>query len=802
MAILKKLRRLSIDEIRVRGAQSLNSLLERRGWSALTRLPDDRAFFQSFTGPTLQSAAEIHSYFRSRATSDFFAGLSDRQNTLSLLAARWPHASARIVDKAERIINGKFDLLGLRDLNFGEPLDWHLEPLAGKRAPLEHWSRVNYLDAAVTGDKKIIWELNRHQHFVTLGQAYWLTGDERFAETFASQLASWMDQNPPKSGINWASSLEVAFRSISWLWALNFFRESNALTPALLLRTLKFLFLHGRHLETYLSTYFSPNTHLTGEALGMFYLGTVWPEFSAANRWRQTGRRILLAQLARQVQSDGVYFEQSSYYHRYTVDFYTHFLMLARMTGQEIPAAVSEKLQLLLDHLMYISRPDGTTPLFGDDDGGRLMQLDQRAVNDFRTTLATGAALFGRGDYKHVAGSAAEETLWLLGPAGIAEFDRVAAREPELQSKAFSEGGYYVMRDGWTPAANFLLLDCGPHGMNNCGHAHADALSFELAAQGETMLVDPGTYTYTGSKADRDWFRSSSAHNTLTVDGQSSSQSQGPFSWSSIARCETKSWISRARFDYFEGQHDGYERLVPPVTLSRSALFLKKNYWVIRDSVRSTGPHRYDLWFHPEAGIEADENGGDLRASGMASRLIVSSFGENSTWQKENGAVSHCYAEKVSAPVFVFSTPAGANQEFLTFLLPGLKSELPARVREVEAIGGRAFEIGGAGIHDIVLMRVGDRVEMARLASDFDWTWARFADEEATVPEELILIGGHRLELEGREVLRSERRLNYLTASRVGDQFRIETDDGVLDLSLPVVILNPPLPEQRDRSSS
>src|SRR6202007_1994967 len=114
---------------------------------------------------------------------------------------------------------------------------------SGKRARLEHWSRLNYLDPEMIGDKKIVWELNRHQYFATLGQAYWLTNDERYAETFVAHLASWMEQNPPKLGINWASSLEVAFRSISWLWALYFFKDSSVLTPELFVRVLKFLHL-------------------------------------------------------------------------------------------------------------------------------------------------------------------------------------------------------------------------------------------------------------------------------------------------------------------------------------------------------------------------------------------------------------------------------------------------------------------------------------------------------------------------------------------------------------------------------
>ncbi len=791
MSKLNKLRRLSLDEIRVRGAQSLNSLLERSGWSSLAKQPADKELLELLE-PRLKSGDELLEYFRARTTPSFFAGLSDREATVQTLHARWPNAHHEIVGKAERVRAGRFDLLGLRELSFGEPIDWQLEPITRKQAPLEHWSRVNYLDAEVTGDKKIIWELNRHQYFVTLGQAYWLTGDERYADTFVSHLTSWMDRNPPKLGINWASSLEIAFRSISWLWALHFFKDSAALDSSLLLRSLKLLYLQARHLETYLSTYFSPNTHLTGEALGLFYLGTILPEFRAAPRWRETGRRILLEQLATHVRPDGVYFEQSSYYHRYTTDFYIHFLILAGLNNQAAAGAVEDKLQLLLDHLMYITRPDGTTPLFGDDDGGRLVMLDQRAGNDFRATLATGAVLFARGDYKNVAATAAEETLWLLGPEGLAEFDRVSAHEPAAQSKAFETSGYYVMRDDWTPAANYLLVDCGPHGTDNCGHAHADALSFELAARGKTLLVDPGTYTYTGSKEMRDWFRGSTAHNTLTVDGQSSSQPDGPFSWSSIALCQTLSWITRERFDYFAGQNNGYERLVRPLKHSRAILFLKHNYWVMRDRVCSESLHRCDLWFHPDAGIlagsSAVENEVELIEAGGPTRLRIACFGANSSWQEEKRSVSHCYAEKVSAPVFAFSTPAGGNEDFVTFLIPATRSEPDVEIREVEAIGGRAFEIHSAAMHDILMIKTAGRAEMALLASDFDWTWARFAANDATIPEEMILIGGHRLELEGREVLRSELRLDFLAATRVGEQFLIETDDGVLQLPLPIIL--------------
>ncbi len=796
MSKLGKLRRLSVDELRVRGSQAVAAFAERRGWSALAKLPSDQALLKLLdpaqTPRELWSAQEFLDHFRGRREPKFFSSFDDPSGTVAELRRRWPAAEREIVEHADRLVAGRFYLLGLRDLSFGDPIDWHLEPVAGKRAPFMHWSRLDYLDAELAGDKKITWELNRHQYFATLGQAYWLAGDERYAKAFVTHLDSWMDQNPPKLGINWTSSLEIAFRAISWLWAFYFFKDSPSFSSRTFMRAVKFLYLSARHLETYLSTYFSPNTHLTGEALGLFYLGTLLPEFRAASRWRETGRRILLEQLPIHVQPDGVYFEQSSYYHRYTTDFYTHFLILSRLNGNDVSTVVEGKLKALLDHLMYITRPDGTTPFFGDDDGGRLVMLDRRASNDFRAPLATGASLFSRADYKFVAGEAAAETLWLMGSDGLAAFDQLLPQEPAQQSAAFAEGGYYVMRDGWAQTSDYLLIDCGPHGTNNCGHAHGDALAFELCARGRTLLVDPGTCTYTGSNELRDWFRSSSGHNALTVDGESSSVSAGPFSWKSIARCQTLDWISRARFDYFTGRHDGYRRLSAPVDHTRSVLFLKHDYWVMRDCCASSGQHSYDLWFHFDSGTDValatDRQGMTAVAgSGEESGLQIITFAENGSWRKEDGWVSHCYGDKAPASVCVFSVPAKDAIELITFLRPsmGLPMARPS-VREVEAIGGRAFEVVSEKAHDIVMISGGGRVEMARLSSDFEWTWARFSHSDAPVPEELVLIGGHSLELEGREILKSERRINFLVVSRFGDQFRLETDEGVLDLGLPI----------------
>jgi hypothetical protein len=773
---IKKLKRLKMDEISVRVAQRVAILGERSGWSRHVNLPGDEQLL-NLLAARWTSTSDFVKQLRTRAEPPFFSSFAAKEQTLSELRRRWPQAEEEIVAAANRISEGTFSVLGLRELKLGKDIDWHLEPMSGKRTPLCHWSQLNYLDARIAGDKKITWELNRHQYFATLGRAYWLTGDEQYAEVFVSHVTSWMDQNPPKLGINWASSLEIAFRSMSWLWALQFFKESSALSSAVVLRMLKFLYLNALHLETYLSTYFSPNTHLTGEALGLFYIGLLLPEFKDAERWRELGLEILVSQLPRHVKPDGVYFEQSSYYHRYTTDFYLQLAVLLRINGMAMPRELEPRLKLLLDHLMYITRPDGTSPFFGDDDGGRLAMLDNRPANDFRSALSTGAVLFNRPDYKFVAGNVAEETLWLLGAEGLSKFDHIEAQQPAKESVEFAHSGYYVMRDGWSPAANYLLFDCGPHGMANCGHAHADALAIELAAHGRTLLVDPGTFTYTGGKEMRDWFRSSAAHNTLTVDRESSSISADTFSWKTIAQSESVAWIDHARFTFVSGKHNGYT----PGTHKRSILFLKRDYWVMRDRIELSGKHQLDLWFHFDSGTSPVLQGDSLKQwvheNGATGGLQIISFAPGGSWTKEEGWVSHCYGERATAPVCVFSAPAEGQFEITTFLLPESQADgAQARVEQIDvAGGGPGFEVHNGNSRDVVIIRnPGDEgvAQIASVISDFEYTWLRFDGNDPT-PAELVLLGGQKLEIAGHKIVESSERVEHSWLKKDAEQIYV-----------------------------
>jgi len=313
------------------------------------------------------------------------------------------------------------------------------------------------------------------------------------------------------------------------------------------------------------------------------------------------------------------------------------------------------------------------------------------------------------------------------------------------------------MRDGWSSTSNYVLFDCGPHGMANCGHAHADALAIDLAAKGRTLLVDPGTFTYTGAKEMRNWFRSSAAHNALTVDGQSSSIPADTFFWKTITACERLAWIEQPRFTFVAGRHRGYEQLSRPGIHTRSILFLKRDYWIVRDRVELAGKHRVDLWFHFDSGtspvVREDELGQSVHENG----LKISSFAPGGRWTKEEGWVSHCYGERAPAPVCVFTVMAEGAFEIITVLAPG-KAE--SRIEEIEVSGGRGFEIWSEHSRDLLIVKDAGEARTSSLISDFEYTWLRFVGGNPN-PEELLLLDGRRLEFAGQKIAESSERVEY-----------------------------------------
>src|SRR5208282_3624768 len=517
--------------------------------------------------------------------------------------------AAEILREADEICDHRFRLLGYENLRFtldrGDEIDWHLDPVHGKRAPLDPWFKIPFLDFATVGDHKVIWELNRHQHLVTLAKARLLSGDDKYVRELMAQWHSWIKMNPYPLGINWASTLEVAFRSLSWIWVDQLLAEiphctqfRSEMAPALA--------FHGRYIERYLSTYYSPNTHLLGEAVALFFLGTLYPQIPRATGWKESGWQIVLHEAGRQVRPDGVYFEQSLYYHVYALDFFLYARLLADRNGTEIPPAYDAALGRMLDVVAALAQA-GPAEGFGDDDGGRLWNPRRNRTEQMTDPLALGAVIYSR---EFAAARLTEEAIWLFGNQAVEELARAQSSPqtiPAARSLAFPDGGLYVLADS-QPYAQAMMVDAGPQGVGRSGHGHADALSLRLTMNGRRWLVDSGSGVYISKDpADRNTFRGTGAHNTLRVDGMDQAVADEPFSWTHIPTTQAENWIAGRTFTYFVGSHNGYARLADPVVHRRHVLNIAGGLWLVRDVALGHAEHELELRWHfaPDLDVRA-----------------------------------------------------------------------------------------------------------------------------------------------------------------------------------------------------
>lgn len=445
----------------------------------------------------------------------------------------------------------------------------------------------------------------RHQGEFQLAQAYALTGDERHAVRSLSPIEEWSTAATPDAG----------FRLLAWCWSLVLLRHSAALTTSRLCGATEAIRQQAFSLSTDDAQSSAPATTVIVNALALFYVATLFPEFRASRRWRDLAVRVLVAECERQVHADGVHFEQSTSFQFYAVDVYLHFLLLAARNRVEVPSVVGERLQRMLDFVLAIRAPDGTVPSIGDSDGGSLLPLMSRPALDPRGRFAVAAALFGRPDFAWAAGSATPEIAWLMGAGGLRAFDAVRPAAPAASaSRAFPSGGYAVMRSGWDRGAHHMLVDVGPLGCPVSGaHGHADLLSIHCSIFGDQVVVDPGTHCY-GDSRWRDFFRSTAAHSTVVVDGLSQVEPSGVFGWKRRPRVRLREWHSTADVDFLDAEHDGYATLRQPVTHRRRVIFIKPcdaargadvvtsagrqgAYWIMVDDLSGSGRHDVELRF-------------------------------------------------------------------------------------------------------------------------------------------------------------------------------------------------------------
>jgi hypothetical protein len=522
---------------------------------------------------SIDSAESLKEYFSYRSSPAFYS-VKDISHAAQLFEKLLPHYRDSIVTEADIVCEHVFDLLGAGETSLCKSINWHRDFKTG----FDWNSRKYYRDIEIPygqAEIRVPWELSRFCHAVTLGQAYMLTKDEKYAKEFVSQVEDWLENNKPHFGVNWACTMDVAIRACNWVMAYPFLKDSPEISDEFLLAFLKSLYQHGKHIRANLeySDAVTSNHYLSNIA-GLSYLGVLFPEFRDAEEWRTFGIQELKKEMEKQVYPDGSDFEASTCYHRLVLELFFYSTMIVvindvdfdgqnycQVTEKVFGAEYTERLYKMFDAVLYLLKPNGMMPQIGDNDSGRFHVFMQRNILDMRYLLTFGALFFNEPKFRVKEFGFSEEALCSFGKEGYENWQSLPEHTlRDIQSKTFPDAGWYVMRN----ERDYLIVSCGPNGQNgNGGHAHNDKLSFELCLDSQNTIVDPGTYVYTPEPEMRNLFRSTEYHNTVCIEGHEQNRipegNSGLFRLHDDAKAEVLEWETTLEYDRFVGMHYGYK---------------------------------------------------------------------------------------------------------------------------------------------------------------------------------------------------------------------------------------------------
>ncbi|WP_379062578.1 heparinase II/III-family protein [Mesorhizobium sp. UC22_110] len=532
-----------------------------------------------------------------------FAGLKD-----VIQAAATAEQREAVAAAADSTLKGRFSALGWtwppRDPGLLFPAElWRLDPVSGTLWPGSevHAFDIDFRSIGDRGDIKYVWEINRLQQLPPLAVQWLLSGDDRCLEAIEAAIDSWHAANPPFRGVAWASGIEVALRAIGLIVTLDI--TGDRLAAATRGNIGEILAASAYWLPRFPSRFSSANNHLVAELAGEYLISMAFGAGSSSVR------AALVAEAEKQILADGAAAEQTPTYGAFTAELILLCAFAARRAGSPFPASVDGRLAAFADFAGWLPARAGG---FGDDDEGRALTLGDE--HDYVRSVA--AAIHGHLGMAGVAPAADDFRALFFGTPPR------SAPVPE-GLRTFAQGGLSVWHGAMNGRRIDLTYDHGPLGyLSIAAHGHADALQLTLCIDGEPVLVDPGTWLYGSGREWRNWFRSTPAHNTLNIDGQSQSIISGPFNWSHKARAtlvdsrDGLPWQLRA-------SHDGYKArfgVVHQRTVTGEAGGVVITDQLLGDSRMA------EIAFQLAAGLEASREGGLVRVSRGGETLMTLQF--------------------------------------------------------------------------------------------------------------------------------------------------------------------------------
>ena len=524
-----------------------------------------------------------------------------------------PGEANLIFARAKLAMEHRVDLLGSGLIDLGRSINWHKDYKSQYDWPMDYMRDINYNNPERPSDVKFPWEVSRLQWLIPVGQAYLLSQDERYAELVKDILLDWIKHNPYACGINWACTMEVALRILTWTWFFHVFKAIQVWQNQVFQEQfLTMLYLHADFTERHLEYSDINGNHYTADAAGLVFAGLFFGESDAPLRWQDKGWVILRDELPKQVFSDGVDFEASVPYHRLVLELFFLPACYRKAQNLHVPIEYNDSLCRMAQFSASYAQPGGTVPLWGDADDARALPFGNQHINDHRYLPAyIGYLLENKSLMTPPAGSFGEH-FWMYGASAVSQIQQ-EQKDTQITSCMFPQGGFYIMRN----SHDHVFIVCGPLGLGGRGgHGHNDCLSFEAVLDEVKLISDCGAYVYTASYKERNLFRSTDYHNTPCIDDEEINRFiRWDYLWTlhNDAKPIVEVWQPGFDFDYFCGVHTGYQRLPDPVTPRREiTLNHREHSLTIQDEILCNGRHKVSIPLHLAPNIEASISDRDI----------------------------------------------------------------------------------------------------------------------------------------------------------------------------------------------
>lgn len=520
--------------------------------------------------------------------------------------------SPELIEKMDHILKGDVLFFCKSWKPLGLDYDWVTNPETGYHYDAhQHWTKINDFSQEA-GDIKFVWEKSRFSWLLTVCR-YDYHFDEDHSDFAISQILDWIEKNPLNCGPNYKCSQETSIRINNWLFALNFYKQSEALTEDRWEKIMTSIYWQTDHVMKNInfSRIAVRNNHAITETLTLYLMGLMFPMMKGANTWEKRGKKWFEQEIDYQIEDDGTFIQDSMNYHRVVVQLLTYAIAIAEKHGERYSDFVYEKAYKSVNFLYQCQEPsNGWLPNYGANDGALFFPLSDADYRDYRPQLdALHALLTGHSLYK----SYYEDALWVghKVSSNRRSFDNI---EKQFGILKFENSGYYLIREIDT----LTFIRCGLFKSNGSN----DQLHLDIWYKGNNLLMDGGSYKYNTDENTVRYFAGTESHNTVMIGDHDMMQKGSRFMWF-FPPSLISATLAEEYFDYvFEGSVCAFKHTCGEgVVLYRKIRKMKGSpEWEITDTIERAPVDilKRQLW-HTDSDIVFVSNGGRIEKEGWCS---------------------------------------------------------------------------------------------------------------------------------------------------------------------------------------